>query len=114
VVDDDGSNSNCGSGSCGEAGPDSSAKTPGQRLERPVGAKRAIEARQKTMVLERGARGIENLAAAAAKRAKLSEQVYYLEKMNSQMNLFSMEGTSESVRSKFLEVMQETALTDLY
>jgi hypothetical protein len=113
-VADDGSTRNSGNGGCGEAGPDSSAKTHRQRLERPVGAKRAIEAQQTTMALERGARGIETLATAAKKRAKLSEQVYHLEKMKSQMNLFSMEGTPKSVRSKFLEVMQKRALAELY
>jgi hypothetical protein len=58
VVADDGSTSNSGNGGCVEAGPDSSAKTHMQRLERPVGAKRAIEAQQTTIALERGARGI--------------------------------------------------------
>jgi hypothetical protein len=114
VLADDGFTSISRSGGCGEVGPDSNAKIQRQRLEPPVGADRAVDAQKNTMALESCARGIENMVAAAAKRANLSEHVYNLVKMKSQMNLISTKGASESVRSKYLEVMQKRALAELH
>lgn len=96
------------SGSCSGDAASQDAGKPAV-FTRPVGSKRAAGDKG-AAALARGAEGIEALARASEKRARVASELVKVEQFKADMQLFMMPGGVESDRLLFVKKMQADAL----
>lgn len=87
--------------------------TPSKKERRPIGNKRAVENEKAAKSMQRGSKGIGEIAVNSSKRVKIQQAFLELEKMKANMALFSMPGTDPMMAAQFLAVMQKQALASL-